>query len=109
MAQLGPTLVSVLHFERNSDATRRCPPRRVENMGGDGAHGRVQFTKEVAANYEEVSNFFNRSSVILLCSAAAMGSSASRSCWSRSRRAASISSEVLPVAQMMKMKPNFCS
>ncbi len=69
----------------------------------------MQFTKEIATNYEEVSNFFSRKPVILLCSAAAMGSSATASCESLSRRAASISSEVLPVAQMMKIKPNFCS
>jgi hypothetical protein len=68
----------------------------------------MQFTKEVATNYEEVSNFFSRKLVILLCSAAAMGSSAAGLFRSLSRRAASISSEVLPVAQMMKMKPNLC-
>src|SRR6185295_10731127 len=32
----------------------------------------MQFTKEKATNYEEVSNFFSRNSVILPCSAAAM-------------------------------------
>src|SRR5215210_3565794 len=39
MAQLGPALVCVLHFERYSDATRGHSPGRVENMRGDGAHG----------------------------------------------------------------------
>ena len=40
MAQLGPALVSVLHFERHRDAAGGCAPGRVENVRGDGAHGR---------------------------------------------------------------------
>ncbi len=40
MAQLRPTLVSVLHLERYRDATGGCSSRRVEDMSGDGAHGR---------------------------------------------------------------------
>ena len=55
------------------------------------------------------SNFFSRNSVILACSAAARRSSVSESCWRRCCSAPSISSEVLPVAQIMKIKPNFSS
>src|SRR6185503_9996855 len=47
-----------------------------------------------------VSNLFSRSAVILFCSAAAMGSSSTGSCSRRSRKAESISPEVLPVAQI---------
>jgi len=40
MAQLGPALVSLLHFERYRDAAGGCSPGRVEDMRRDGAHGR---------------------------------------------------------------------
>jgi hypothetical protein len=60
-------------------------------------------------NYGKLINFFNRNSVILLCSAAAVGNSVATSFSSRCFNAESISSEVLPVAQMMKINPNFCS
>src|SRR5215204_3979609 len=92
-------------------------------MGGDGAHGRDAVYQRSGDELRNCrggppwsplrsylsSNFFSRNSVILLCSAAAMVSSACVSCLSLSRSAASISSEVLPVAQIMKMKPNLCS
>jgi hypothetical protein len=105
MAQLGPTLVSVLNLQTNCHTTGRGSPRSVEYVSGNGAH----VGSSLAADHAPVSNFFSRNSVILLCSAAATGSSSRASCPSRARRAASISSEVLPVAQIMKMNPNFCS
>src|SRR6185436_6341351 len=40
MAQLRPTLVSVLHLERYGNATGGCSSGRIEDMSGDGAHGR---------------------------------------------------------------------
>ena len=79
MAQLGPALVSVLHFERYRDAACGVP-RDVSRIWVEMVlMVGMQFTKEVTANYEEVSNFFSRNSVILLCSAAAMGSSVAAS------------------------------
>jgi hypothetical protein len=47
MAQLGPTLVSVLYFETDSNATRGRTSRRVEYVGRDRAHRPMQFTKEL--------------------------------------------------------------
>ena len=61
------------------------------------------------AIYAQLSNFLSRNSVILACSAAARRSSVSESCWIRSCIAVSISPDVLPVAQIMKINPNFCS
>src|SRR6185369_6050023 len=52
---------------------RVCESRWCSWSGG-------QFTKELTPDYEEVSNFFSLSSVILPCSAAATGSSAPASC-----------------------------
>jgi len=109
MAQLGPTLIGVLKFETDRHTTSRRSSGRIEYMGRNRAHRRVQFTKELRVNYAELSNFFNLNAVILACSAAARRSSVSESCWRRSCSAASISADDLPVAQMMKIKPNFCS
>ena len=78
MAQLGPTLVVVLNFETDSDATRRRPSRSIEYVGRNRAHRPMQFTKELhlcrkslsGAIYAQLSSFLSRSSVILACSAA---------------------------------------
>src|ERR1041385_3650749 len=99
MAQLGPTLVSVLHFQTNRHTAGWGAPRRVEDVGRNRAH----VGSSLPIDYGVVSNFFSRNSVILLCSAAAMGSSSAASCSIRSRNAANISPEDLPVAQMMKI------
>src|SRR5689334_9778707 len=105
MAQLGPALVGVLHLHANRHPTGRSASRGVEYVRRDRAH----VGSSLPIDHAPVSNFFSRNSVILLCSAAAMGSSSAASCSRRSRRAASTSPKVLPVAQMMKMKPNFFS
>jgi hypothetical protein len=112
MAQLGPALVSVLYFETNRDAAGRRTPGRIQYVGRDRAHDRVQFTKKYRSyrtNRTYVSSFLTRNSVILACSAAASFSSVSESFARRSFSAESISSEVLPVAQIMKINPNFSS
>ena len=44
MAQLGPTLVRVLHFQANCHTTGRGSSRRVEYVSRNGAHVCVQFT-----------------------------------------------------------------
>src|SRR6266404_1116663 len=56
-----------------------------------------------------VNNFSSLSRMIFLCSSAATAISVSASFCRRVRKIASISSELLPVAQTMKMKPKRCS
>lgn len=52
-------------------------------------------------------SFLSRISVIFFCSFAAMAISVSRSLPSRDRQSSSISSALFPVAQTMKINPNF--
>lgn len=86
-----PTTVGTLEFQADEHAVRRMSTRNIENMCSYCAH--------------EVISFSNLSRVILRCSSAAKGSSVSGSFSKRLFRIASISSEVLPVAQTMKIKP----
>ena len=82
-------------FKPYHHATGRASARSIKYVGGDGAH--------------LLSSFSNLRRVIFRCSSAAIRNSAPGSLHIRSFRMASISAEVLPVAQTMKMKPKRCS
>ena len=90
-ANLLPGTIGTFEFQPHPHAIRRTPARRIENMCGNCAHW--------------VSSFSNLSRVIFRCSSAATDSSAAASFRNRVFKIASISSEDLPVAQTMKMKP----
>jgi len=90
-ANLLPTAVGTFEVQPHPHAAGRTAARSIENMCSDCAHW--------------LSSFSNLSRVIFRCSAAATDSSVPGSFCNRLFRIASISSEVLPVAQTMKMKP----
>lgn len=86
-----PTAAGTLEFQLHPHAVRRTSARGIKNMCSDCAHW--------------FRSFSNLSCVILRCSSAATDSSALRSFCNRVFRIDNISSEDLPVAQTMKMKP----
>lgn len=86
-----PGAVSTFEFKPHRYAAGRTSARGIEDMCGNCAHG--------------LSSFSNLSRVILRCSSAAMRNSLRGSFCKRAFRIRSISVEVLPVAQTMKMKP----
>ena len=90
-ANLLPGAIGTLEFKPHRHATGRTSARGIENMGRDCAHW--------------LSSFSNLSRVIFRCSSAAMRNSVPGSFCKRSLRIASMSAELLPVAQTMKMKP----
>ncbi len=103
---------SLRRIERTVGAALRGRPRLM------ALYSRARFKSRAATEGRPYStfhgdqglrSFFSRNWVILACSVAARRSSVSESWLSRSCSAASISSEVLPEAQIMKIKPNFCS
>ena len=105
----GSTRSNSRQYSGLPDKPRRHSPVRLLTCRVCGWRWCSRSGLSVTRNYGELTNFFSLSSVILLCSPAAIGSSVAASFSIRWRRAASISSEVFPVAQMIKMKPNFCS
>ncbi len=90
-ANLLPDATATFQFKRDRDATGRPPTRGIEHMGGDGTHW--------------LSSFSNLSREIFRCSSAATRNSVVGSFDKRLFKLASISFEVFPVAQTMKMKP----
>src|SRR5207244_3454543 len=91
--QLGPTVARAAR-QRDRDAGRGPPPRDVQDVGRDAAH--------------ETTSLWSRSRVILACSSAAMRSSVVGSFVRRPRSAPSISSALLPVAEIRNTCPNRC-
>src|SRR5271168_1170859 len=88
-----PLAGSDLALEKHGNIHRGFPERSVQDVRGDSAH--------------EFSNFSKRRRVILRCSSAAIGNSASGVLEIRSRRDCNISSLVFPVAQIRKTCSNF--
>src|SRR5206468_2019740 len=81
-------------LERDGDVGRRTTAGGVENVRGDRAHCGFIILR-------------NRRRVIFFCSSAAMSNSSAGGLSNRSFKIASISSADFPVAQTIKMCPNF--
>src|ERR1051326_237494 len=91
-AGIEPSAARLL-FQTHAQSGRRQPPRCVQDMRADPAHGSIILSR--------------RNRVILSCSSAATRNSASGSFGSLDLRIASISSALFPLAQTMNMNPNF--
>src|SRR6266849_1986482 len=91
LANLPPGAGGPFDFKPYHHATSRASSRGIENVCSNRAHS--------------LSSFSNLSRVIFRCSSAATRNSVPGSFRKRALRIASISSEVFPVAQTMKMKP----
>src|SRR5579871_911624 len=92
--QLGPAAFAVAEVQCDSQSSCGPAMSRIQYVGAQGTHE---------------PSFCKRNRVILACSPAAISSSFSATLGSRSWSRASISTAVLPVAQTMKIWPNFSS
>src|SRR5258708_3367352 len=90
-ANLPPTAVGVFDLKSHGHAAGRPSARGIQHMGGDCPHWLISFS--------------NLNRVTFRCSSAAMRNSVPGSFCKRSFKFASISCEVFPDAQTMKIKP----